>query len=506
MNPLNHSPEENLNDRIDAMARHQPWIMRKFSRATLEGLFERWRSLVLERADQEGIEVDDDEVYRHLRASYLRSISSERKSAVLNNKVERAIDKIKRNLLLTHLGMAGRKEMLGWKVCGYSRLIERTALWDRKLKSAIPNLPDVEVFRYFRKRYLQVSDRRFRQREIPKGIYLTRERRNKLDTLQTLHIEEGHPQYDWWMGLAPWEFRRKIRPLERALQNARTFSIHFPAGKEGNTMRRYRRYLRLRVGGRMPSPVEETIYKLILAFGGMTDRQLAGFFEKELAAVDHDMVLEEIIARLMDFGLIEEQACEAGRHLKNAAVDTDQELLLESWLHDLRNTISIGTGEALSYLPPSSEQHSIKVIREQVLPRATERIRKDREKILKDLGIEPGDPRYGDMFKQKLSDLKMEKARIRKIIDEYRDSKLSIPEDFLKAQRLLDYQGEAELDLYALICHVGVTSYRQLARLYRIMNKGRIGFNLELSLSLLSSFGLLEETVDGLYRASRKAA
>ena len=110
------------------------------------------------------------------------------------------------------------------------------------------------------------------------------------------------------------------------------------------------------------------------------------------------------------------------------------------------------------------------------------------------------------MFKQKLSDLKMEKARIRKIIDEYRDSKLSIPEDFLKAQRLLDYQGEAELDLYTLICHVGVTSYRQLARLYRIMNKGRIGFNLELSLSLLSSFGLLEETVDGLYRASRKAA
>jgi len=506
MNSSNPSTDEKLGDRIDAIALRQPWILRKFSRDTLEGLFERWHSLVRDRAAQEGVEVDDDEIYRHLRASYLRSISSERKSADLNKKVERAIDKVKRDLLLTHLGMAGRKEMLGWKVCGYSRLIERTVLWDRKLKSAIPDLPDEEVFRYFRKRYLQVSDRRFRQREIPKGIYMTRERRHKLDTLQRLHIEEGHPQYKWWMGLAPWEFRRKIRPLQRALKNARTFSIHFPAGKEGNTMRRYKRYLRLRVGGQIPSPVEETIYKLILAFGGMTDRQLAGFFEKELAAVDRDMVIEKIIARLIDFGLIEEQTREGDRYFINAAVDTDHELLLESWLHDLRNSISIGTGEALSYLPPSSEHHSIRVIREQLLPRATERIRKDREKILKDLGIEPSDPRYGDMFKQKLNDLKLERARIQKIIDAYRNNRLTIPDDFLKARRLLAYQGEAEIHLYTLICHLGVTTYRQLARIYRIMNKGRIGFNLELSLSILSSFGLLEETVDGLYRASRKAA
>ena len=259
------------------------------------------------RGAEEGIALTNEEAFRHFRVSYLRLLSSLRRRKELKERVQLAVDRIKKDRLLTKVGIdanSNEPEARAWRQRALGVIDKRLRFWEVRLRGAIPDLVDRDLYRYFRQRYLQVPAKRFEELEIEKGIRNTRNCISKRVGLGELGIGRKHPQYENWKQKEFWEFERKKSKLTRAIEACRRFSLTFPPDGAMNA-REFHKHVNAYPKEERPTRGEEMLYKLILYFEGMTWGQLNQIRRKYLTSKDWRRTgLETSLNRLVDLKLL----------------------------------------------------------------------------------------------------------------------------------------------------------------------------------------------------------
>lgn len=497
--------DQDLEVLIEKVEKGRPWVRQKYSHDNVKRLFSLWEESMRSRAVDEGVDISRADIFRFFRPSYLRILSSPNRGHVVTQKIDEVIGRVQKDRILDRivLGRTGGDD--AWTVCGAERIRRRVEIWEKEIRRAVPNAPEDLIFRYFRKRYLQVPESRFLDREIPKGIYNVKEEVYKEEVLRKFSIGEEHPQYKAWMKLPPWRFRRKAMPLLRAIEAFHNMKIKFPHGNSNVKAQTIERCLRGKGGSRKAKDEEvEMLYRLVLTFDGMTYRQLLQIARPSNAKSRWTKIdIRPKLHTLVQAGLLEESVIKGDPYFYSTSTELEREMILEMWLKKLRSDIAIGTGEALSYLPKDATEQDIRDLKERHIPEATKRILSEREQLLRGLMIDSNDPLYKELIKQKAGDLARRKGRLEGVIATFQKEGFDIPQDFMNVRRLMRFLNEDESRLISLIVHLGITSYPQLARIYRSMNNGRIGFNLRDSIDRLYHYGLIEETQSGLVCARR---
>lgn len=262
------------------------WVGERYSSEKLRAYLGKWWRLVKARATEEGLALTDEEVFRHFRVSYLRLLSSVRRRKELESRTRLAVDRIKKDRLLAKAGVdphSQERDARAWRQRTLAVIEQRLSLWETRLRAAIPEIKEHDIYRFFRQRYLHVPPERFEQVEIEKGVRNTRNYLEKRAAMDWLSIERGHPQYERWSRMEFWEFKRKRDKLCRALRACKRLSLKFPP-KSGVNTRGYHKYLNgyARLG--RPTVQEEMLYKLILYFDGVTYGQLERLGQRHLSS------------------------------------------------------------------------------------------------------------------------------------------------------------------------------------------------------------------------------
>ncbi len=295
---------ENL---IAHLLARSPWVRDRYSPARLRRYLEKWRRALKAQGADEGLALSDEEVFRHFRVSYLRTLSSSRRRKDLQKSLLLVINRIRKDRALAQAGVdpvSQDPKARGWRQRAVGVIEERLRLWKAGLRAAIPDLAYDDFYRYFRQRYLYVPSERFQQVEIEKGIRNTRNLQLKRTALKRLCIDTGHPQYERWNRMQLWELRRKNSKLRRAVEACRQLSLKFPP-KSGVNARDCSKYLNGYSKRGRPTKHEEMLYKLILYFEGMTWGQLQFIKDKYLSTEDWRRVdLDISLNHLLNFKLL----------------------------------------------------------------------------------------------------------------------------------------------------------------------------------------------------------
>jgi hypothetical protein len=361
------------------------------------------------------------------------------------------------------------------------------------IKAHCQGISDQDIFRFFKIRYLHVSDERFRKVEIKKGIRNTRAYLDKKSRLEGLFIRNSHPQYKALIDLPVWKFDRNYRSLLKAVKACKELRLNFPPTKRSSTQRELRHFLK-RSGNRITKE-QEMLYKLVTYFQGMTLEQIKSIYQTYLSSDGWQVIdVEESMNKLVQVGLLKRASIDDGWYYMRVTKETQIEILLENWIERLRRDISIGTGEALAHLPSSFASHSLSHIEEKDIPLATQKIWRDRRVYLKRLYVTEKDPQAAYLLKKKRSELDQAVQRVSGAVKAYQSDTLSIPETLQR--KFSFYMGQElkrqDLDVLNLIYSLGTASYEQLANILRKTNKGKIGFYLRSALKRLFEYGLIE--------------
>jgi hypothetical protein len=459
-----------------------------------------------EACKEQGVELTDEEILNYFHTSYFRYLANfQNNRKILQEKINLMIHRIQKEKLLKRISSFMSKDPLRWKQYKLDKIQKRLDTWERYVRKEVPEISEEEIFNFFRIRYLGVDDRRFETVEIPKGVRNIKNYARKKNLLEQLFITSTHPHYDTWMSLAFWEFKRRITPLFGALDRFKAQTLDFPSTSKSFTKKDFARFAGEYEGDENPTALQdEMLFKLLLYFKGLTLKQMEHF----TAGLDEQEKWQGFdcatsVRRLARVSLIEEKEPHNGTpFFVPASEEVLKEHVLERWIHDLRKNMSIGTGEALSYLSPNYKDHSLDILKQMDIPKATQKLMDERRKLLEMLYIYPDDPRFNRIMKMSLPEIQKRIKRITLIVDAYRQNELTIDPEWAED---IDYYAEEELSekdvkVFKLIAQLKSTSFKQLAEIHKKMNKGKIGFSLKWSIQKLCRLGLVAEPKTNFYR------
>ena len=494
----------NIHHIVNEIKVGHPWLAIKYSSDTLLDRLEQWRARILSKAEESGLLLDEVEIFRHFKPYYLRLLSSDSKNGKVESRIISVLEQIKKQRILRRIyGQLEDQAILNGRQreYGLNRLEERTGLWEEMMKAQCPDISDQDMFRFFKIRYLSVSHQRFKELEIKRGIKNTLAYLDKKSRLERLFIGKSHPHYRELVNLAVWEFDRKYRSLWKAVKACKELTLNFPPIKDSTTQRELRRLLKQ--SRKEITKQEEMLYKLITYFQGMTLRQIENIYKTYLLNNKWQLInIQESMDRLVKIRLLERIGLDDDWYYIKTTKETQIERLLEDWIKRLRQDISIGTGEALSYLHPSHASHSLTHVEQEDIPLATQKIWEDRRGYLKNLYVSEKDPQGIYLLRQKRTELDQAVEKVNMTIKSYQDNTLTIPEGL---QHKLSFYMDQELkkkdfEVFKLVYNLGTTSYEQLANILRKINHGRIGFYLKSSLKRLCEYRFIECSDEGIYR------
>ena len=480
------------------------WVFHKYGEKRLYDLLDLWLKAAVRECKKAGVTLTEDEILKYFHTSYFRYLANyQNNRKILIAKIQLMIDRIEKEKLLARVSKSLHRDSQRWKQYKLAKIQQRLDIWEKGIRDAVPGIKDEDIFAFFRIRYLGVDDHRFVKVELSKGIKNMKKFVKKKGLLNQLFITPGHPQYEEWMPLAFWEFERRIMPLFSALKRFRSQTLDFPSTSKSFTKNEFSRYIQEHSDS-TPAIFDEMFFKLVLYFKGISERQLNHFLEDIHENRQWEGVqLRESIDRLTHIGLLEEKDIgEMGSYIIPAGEDVVKEHVLEKWIDNLRKKMSIGTGEALSYLSPKYRSHSLDILKQSDIPKATQKLLEDRKKMLQMLYMYPDDPRFSKVLKMSPSEITKKIRRINLIIDAYKQNNLVIDPEW---EEDIDYYAEEELSekdvkVFKLITRLRATSFKQLAEIHKRMNKGKIGFSLKWSLQKLCRLGLLTEPRTNFYR------
>jgi len=488
---------------LDKIDREKNWVKKRYSPLAIARKLNMWESLLHKLAEEQRIDVKQDEIFKFFYLSYFRSIGSKKYKSRLTSQLMSSITNIKKERLLKTYCINGKfnSENNRWREFKYERLESRFSEWQNEIKKAVPEINDDEIFRFFRKRYIQVAEKRFRDKEIPVGIKNTREYIKKKTKLENLYITKSHPQFEYYTKMAPWEFNRKYKTLYRTLELLKRENLNFPLTKNSTNKREYQNHLKRYSLQERPDYHEEMLYKLILHFNGMTKLQIENIYHDfSLKPVDITKALDKLVF----LELIEEHELTNNVFYTRISDEAKKELIIDKWLEDLRKNISIGTGEALNYLENSYKDYSIKKLQNEVLPNIAKKIMDDRKYYLIKMGIDNDDPRYYKLIQQKKSDIADKLENFETIFQDFREKNIEIPEDVKIEISSYSENGNEGKDtqVFWLIHNLKESTYQQLSNIYKTLNNGKIGFKLKASLTRLAASGLIKTNKKGLIQTT----
>jgi hypothetical protein len=489
---------------LDEFLSSKTWLSKRYSPERIARALERWMALFAEEAEALGVPQEEMTPLKYFRPSYLRLSPGRSEDEQLRNRARAAVERISKRALLEKArrvpGIEGldADRLEKWS---HQRIASRFSAWEEAIHKAVPDLPEEEAFRFFRLRYLYLPEDRFLKQAIPLGVKNTVHYHKRIGVLRDLGIAPGHPDYEKWLPLAEWQFQRKAKKLRQAVARFWDLKLGFPPTSDSINQRDYHRYLKICAGGDYPEILEEMIYKLILYFGAMTQRQLGRFLTD--APEDspwRSYNLDAAVGRLVELGLVEEQSLESDVcYQPSRSIQT--ELILETWLGKLRGEIKIGTQEALDYLPSGYQRHESHVIARRHIPRATEKIMRDRRRMVSELYIDRNDPRYNRLIARSRREIEAQVADSRQVLEAYEGHSLTIPRE-LEQQLDIFYEEDlkpGDRDVFALVVNLGAASLPQLNKILRRHGNGQRGFALKSSLKRLCAVELLGQDEDELY-------
>ena len=491
---------------LSEIKKEKEWVCLKYGEERLYNLLDLWLSKSHKACREQGVKLTDDEILNYFHTSYFRYLSNfQNNRQRLDSKINLMINRIQKEKLLKKLSSCMSRDPLRWRQYKLDKIQKRLDTWEKSIRKTIPGISEDEIFSFFRIRYLGVDDRHFETVEIPKGVRNMKNFIRKKKLLKRLSISPAHPQFDEWMLLAFWEFKRRITPLFGALNRFMSQTLDFPSTSKSFTKKEFSKFARdCGVNGRLAVLQDEMLFKLILYFKGLSLKQImqfSGNLKDEEKWLDFDY--RSSIRNLLGMGLIEEKAPQNGTpFLIPAGEEVLKEHVLEKWILDLRKDMNVGTGEALSYLSPRYKDHSLEILKQTDIPKATQKLMDERKKLLEMLYIYPADPRFNRILKMSLTEIQKRIQRISTIVDAYRQNELTIDPEW---EEDIDYFAEEELSekdvkVFKLIAQLKSTSFKQLAEIHKKMNKGKIGFSLKWSIQKLCKLGLVSEPKTNLYR------
>ncbi|MCK4546602.1 MAG: hypothetical protein KAW17_04085 [Candidatus Eisenbacteria sp.] len=480
------------------------WLSKRYSPKRVARALEKWVDLFREEA--EALDIPEEEItpLRYFRPSYLRLSQNRSDETRLRSRARDAAERISKWRLLrkarrTH-GIEGldTARLEKWS---HHRIAFRFSAWEKAILQAAPGLQEEEMFRFFRLRYLYLPEERFLKQAIPLGVKNTVGYHKRIALLGCLGITPDHPEYEQWLPMPEWQFQRKARKLQQALERFWNLDLGFPPTSNSLNQKDYRRYLQICARGDHPEVLEEMIYKLVLYFGILTHEQLAGF----LSGAPEDSPWRSYnfgsaVGTLVELGLVEEQMRDSGA-LYQPSRSIQTELILETWLGKLRSQITIGTQEALDYLPAGYQRHGTSVIAGKDIPRATEKIMRDRRRMISELCIDRNDPRHSRLLGLSRRDIESRLADYRSVVQDLETHRLMIPPE-LEQQMDIFYEDDlkpGDRNIFALVVSLESVSLSQMSKILRRHNGSRRGFAIKSSLKRLCAVELLAEDQSGLY-------
>jgi len=489
---------------LDEFLSSRTWLSNRYSPDRIIETLERWTAIFEDESEAAAVPLEDVAPLRFFRPSYLRLAPGQDNDDPLRRRARAAVERIgKRSLLekARHVSGIDGLDASRLEKWSHKRIASRFSKWEDAIREAVPGLCDEEIFRFFRLRYLYLPEDRFIRQAIPLGVKNTTEYQNRIRTLELLGIGSSHPGYEDWMGLAEWKFRRRAKKLKQAVERFRDMKLGFPPTADSINQRDYQRYLKICANGDAPDSMEEMVYKLILYFSGLTRVQLAAFLSEIPEGNPwRTYDLDGALGRLVELGLVEEQAIETGEwYLPSRSIQT--EIILETWLEKLRSEIKIGTREALDYLPAGYQRHGTTVIARKDIPRATERIMRDRRRMVSEFNIDRGDPRYARVMGLSRREIENELREYGQVTRAFETGRLALSRDLEEQLEifLTDDLKPDDRDVFALVVNLGEASISQLGKIFRRHVGGRRGFALKSSLKRLCAVELLAENREGLY-------
>jgi|GEM_PF-2036377 len=480
------------------------WLSKRYSPERIQGALEEWVEVFEIEAGAQGVPIDNIEPLEYFRPSYLRLSQGPKRRLQLRTRARAAVRRISKRKLLEHVRRVAGNEAFDaarLEKWSHERIVSRFAAWEKALRAALPDLSEDDVFRHFRLRYLYLPEDRFHNEAVPLGIKNAQDLHGRLTALKGLGIDPQHPEYERWLSLAHWQFWRKARMLRGAADRFGDLTLGFPPTSESLNQRDYHRYLSVCANGDEPNRYEEAIYKLLLYFGGVTEHQLGQILSlTPKAGPWRSFDVEPALARLVELGLVEEQNHEAQPwYQPSRSIHT--ELILETWLQKLRGRIKIGTREALDYLPSGYQRHQVNVIARRDIPRATERIMRDRRRLVTEMGIDRNDPRYGNLIARGRRDIESMVEDYRRVVERFERGDLHVSHD-LENQLNIFFDEDLkpdDRDVFILVVNLGRASMGQISKILRRHGGSRRGFALKSSLKRLCAVELFFEDKDGLY-------
>lgn len=496
--------EKDIQNWLETFQSSRTWLSKRYSPERIRSALESWAAFFRAEAEAEGLPMEGIEPLDHFRPSYLRLSLGVEHNGQLKSRARAAVQRISKHLLLEQVRQVAGNEALDaarLEKWSHQRIASRFGAWQRAVREAVPDLPREEVFRFFRLRYLYLTEERFASQAIPLGVKNTVEYNERITVLGRLGIDAAHPEYNRWLSMAPWQFQRVAKKLEQALERFWMNRLGFPPTSESINQRDYERYLKVCANGERPGLHEEMVYKLLLYFDGMTREQLIALLSRAPeGTVWRTYDLDGALAHLVELGLIEELGSdELPSYQPSRSIQT--ELILETWLRKLRSQIKIGTQEALEYLPNGYQRHQMCVIAERDIPRATELIMRDRRRLVSELGIDRNDPRYQRLIGMSRREIEAEIETFRSVVQAFEKHDLGLSREI---EKQFDIFFEEDLkpgdrDVFVLIVSLGTVSMSQIARILRRHGGKRKGFALKSSLKRLCSVELLSQNRNGLY-------
>ncbi len=482
-----------------------PWLANKYSSRSMLDRLEEWRTALLAEASESGLSLHEEEIFSGFKASYLRFVLSGRKKGRMKSRIVRAVEQIKKKRILARISQTQGKEEVFRSLqkgdYGVQRLVERTRLWEDAMRAFMPEISSDEVFKFFKIRYLGISNEQFRESALQRGIQNTLTYLQKKSLLRKLFINSSHPQYDQLIDLAFWRLQRRYNRLMRAVKACNQLTVSFPSCTV--TQRELKRFLRHCGKTISLKKEEEMLLKLVTQFQGMTLKQLKNIHRSYL--LDNrwqPVAIEKSMDTLVDLRLLEREDFQGHCYYIPTKREIWIEKVLEDWIARLRQDISIGTGEALNYLNPSFSTHTLSQIEKEDIPSATQKIWEDRGAYLKRLFINKRDPLADYLLGRKKAELDHIVNKLSLTINAHNGNTLSIPQEL--QQELSFYMGQElsdqDVQVFKLVYNLNITSYEQLGNIFKKANAGRIGFCLGCSLKRLCEYALIDCSKQGVYQ------